>query len=481
MYEHRNLDLMPVSGMSRRLKSYCRCRNRPFQWPGVCKRRSSGHRSILSRRGRRNPYNRAAKQSERRHPVIGAIGRLHEVHAGRLPLFRGGGVRRVAQGCCEIVRVVAPAADDGWRSRRGGRRAGPRPRQSQARAGRGDSRRNRSHRRRAYARPRKRRGARAVATRRHRLPPFAACRAIAASPRWNGRSSKAITIARRLRLSPGRWMGRRRDREQDWCFVARGESARELWERALAPMGLALLTRVVRHAGDTARCPRTRRTSASPPGADDPPNRFAHRGRPPMIASLVVTVIGPDRPGIVSKLSAQAQRFGANWAGSRMASLAGQFAGMVHFEVPPENARSAGRGAARLESAELQIVIARSEGAQVPGGTPRGQARAGRARPARHRPRSVGEPRQRGVSIEELHTEIVSGAMTAEHLFKVKAVLLVPKQREQRRTSAARPRSARQRNDGRHRARRAAVWRSRVGVPPSYPLAGDLLQQIQRR
>src|SRR5882757_8004016 len=35
---------------------------------------------------------------------------------------------------------------------------------------------------------------------------------------------------------------------QDWCFVARGESARELWERALAPMGLALLSKVVHHA-----------------------------------------------------------------------------------------------------------------------------------------------------------------------------------------------------------------------------------------
>ncbi len=33
---------------------------------------------------------------------------------------------------------------------------------------------------------------------------------------------------------------------------------------------------------------------------------------------------------------------------------------------------------------------------------------------------------QLGVSIEELHTEIVSGAMTAEHRFKVKADLLVP-------------------------------------------------------
>jgi methionyl-tRNA formyltransferase len=35
---------------------------------------------------------------------------------------------------------------------------------------------------------------------------------------------------------------------QDWCFVAKGESARELWERALAPMGLELLAKVVRHA-----------------------------------------------------------------------------------------------------------------------------------------------------------------------------------------------------------------------------------------
>ncbi len=34
---------------------------------------------------------------------------------------------------------------------------------------------------------------------------------------------------------------------------------------------------------------------------------------------------------------------------------------------------------------------------------------------------------QRGVSIEELQAEIVSGATTAEHLFKLKAVLLVPK------------------------------------------------------
>ena len=32
---------------------------------------------------------------------------------------------------------------------------------------------------------------------------------------------------------------------QDWCFVRPGETARALWERALSPMGLKLLTQVV--------------------------------------------------------------------------------------------------------------------------------------------------------------------------------------------------------------------------------------------
>jgi methionyl-tRNA formyltransferase len=32
---------------------------------------------------------------------------------------------------------------------------------------------------------------------------------------------------------------------QDWCFVKKGETARELWERALAPLGLRLLGEVI--------------------------------------------------------------------------------------------------------------------------------------------------------------------------------------------------------------------------------------------
>jgi methionyl-tRNA formyltransferase len=34
---------------------------------------------------------------------------------------------------------------------------------------------------------------------------------------------------------------------QDWCFVGKNETARQLWERALAPMGLKLLGEVIDH------------------------------------------------------------------------------------------------------------------------------------------------------------------------------------------------------------------------------------------
>jgi methionyl-tRNA formyltransferase len=42
---------------------------------------------------------------------------------------------------------------------------------------------------------------------------------------------------------------------QDWVFVKKGETARELWERALAPLGLRLLLEVVRHARDEGELP----------------------------------------------------------------------------------------------------------------------------------------------------------------------------------------------------------------------------------
>src|SRR5512143_3747896 len=156
---------------------------------------------------------------------------------------------------------------------------------------------------------------------------------------------------------------------QDWCFVAKGETPRDLWERALAPMGLELLAGVVRYAAEHGTLPAR---------AQD--ERFATRA--PLIrttvslseeptamsTSLVVTIIGPDRPGIVNLLAERARGFGANWAGSRMAGLAGQFAGIVHFEVAPENADALAVALRGLEQQGLRVVIAKTETPAPPAG-----------------------------------------------------------------------------------------------------------------
>jgi glycine cleavage system regulatory protein len=49
---------------------------------------------------------------------------------------------------------------------------------------------------------------------------------------------------------------------------------------------------------------------------------------------LIMTVLGSDRPGLVRSLADTVARHGGNWLESRMARLAGQFAGIVRIECP---------------------------------------------------------------------------------------------------------------------------------------------------
>lgn len=212
---------------------------------------------------------------------------------------------------------------------------------------------------------------------------------------------------------------------QDWCFVLKGETARDLWERALAPMGLKLLSQVVHHArlhGEVpayqqderfaTRAPRIRKSVVVAEEAD------------PATSSLVVSIVGADRQGIVSSLAERAQRYGANWAGSRMTRIAGEFAGMVHLEVPREHADALASSLRQLESSGLQVVVARSEVAKA----------ADKLRVVSLE--LAGDDRvgivsgltkilaARGISIENINTEIVGNG--GKQTFKVGAQLLVP-------------------------------------------------------
>ena len=142
--------------------------------------------------------------------------------------------------------------------------------------------------------------------------------------------------------------------------------------------------------------------------------------------SLVVTVIGPDRPGLVSMLSDRGKSHGASWEQSRMASLAGQFAGIVHFQVPTANTAALTAALHELEAMGLRVVVATGAGAGSQVGVRVlkleliGQDRPGIVRDIS---RVLAEL---GISIQELTTELSSAAMSGEHLFTANAVLHVP-------------------------------------------------------
>ena len=214
---------------------------------------------------------------------------------------------------------------------------------------------------------------------------------------------------------------------QDWCFVGRGENARDLWERALAPMGLRLLTQVVQHARATGQLPASQQDPRFATKAPMLRRSVAVSGEAtPALTSLVVTVMGTDRPGIVSALAERAQRFGANWSASHMAKLAGEFAGMVQIQVAPENAEALTQSLQGLESAGLRVVVARSDASAVPAGMRRHQldlVGSDRVGIVSQLTRALAE---RGISIEQLHTEVLNEGAAAGPQFQVRSQVLVP-------------------------------------------------------
>jgi methionyl-tRNA formyltransferase len=216
---------------------------------------------------------------------------------------------------------------------------------------------------------------------------------------------------------------------QDWCFVAKNDDARSLWERALAPMGLKLLCDVVAHARDTGKLPDLKQDESFATKA--PMIRRSLKlnedqlAVAPTTTALIVTVLGADRPGIVSQLSDKAKRFGASWTNSRMSHLSGEFAGMVQLEVPPENTEGLIAALKDLESTGLRVTIAKSDGKANTTGLRLMTLELVGSDQVGIVSKLTAALSDRNISIEQIDTAIVQGATSIA--FKVKAELLVPK------------------------------------------------------
>lgn len=78
------------------------------------------------------------------------------------------------------------------------------------------------------------------------------------------------------------------------------------------------------------------------------------------MATFILTVLGDDRPGLVSALSAPINAHGASWERSEMSRLAGKFAGIVVVSVAAESSDALAADLTALSADGLQIVLERT-------------------------------------------------------------------------------------------------------------------------
>ena len=142
--------------------------------------------------------------------------------------------------------------------------------------------------------------------------------------------------------------------------------------------------------------------------------------------SLVLTVLGRDRPGLVEAIADAVTANGGNWVESRMAHLAGQFAGVLHVEVDPDRSAALLKALRGLEGAGLESVVHAEAVLVEPDDRPVvqldlvGQDRPGIVREVSH------VLAAQGVNVEELETECTMAATTGQPLFKATARLRLP-------------------------------------------------------
>jgi len=141
---------------------------------------------------------------------------------------------------------------------------------------------------------------------------------------------------------------------------------------------------------------------------------------------LVFTFIGDDRPGLVESLSNTVASHGGNWLDSRLAQLAGKFAGIIRVSAPSAKLDALTAALRALESKGLKILVEQTAIASDD------------ERPLRYLLQVIGLDRPgivkeishalatRNINVLELDTHLSSAPMTGEPLFNASALIAAP-------------------------------------------------------
>ncbi|WP_221799834.1 glycine cleavage system protein R [Oceanobacter mangrovi] len=143
-----------------------------------------------------------------------------------------------------------------------------------------------------------------------------------------------------------------------------------------------------------------------------------------MTISLVLTVIADDKPGIVENISAAISAHQGNWTESRMASLAGKFAGIIQVKLDDSACEGLIADLAALAAQGIEIRAERgssdNEGTHHLNMNLVSNDRAGIVREVSQVLAHL------GVNVLELTTECFQAEMSAVPMFRADAELQVP-------------------------------------------------------
>lgn len=145
-----------------------------------------------------------------------------------------------------------------------------------------------------------------------------------------------------------------------------------------------------------------------------------------MPTSVILTIQAPDRPGLVESISSAITTHHGNWLESRMASLAGQFAGILLVSVAKEHEAAMRAALEALTGDGLRLTVSTS--AVLP--PPAKQRAMSLELTGQDRPGIVRELSQvlarLAVNIDELETRVAPSSFYGGDIFTAKARLSVP-------------------------------------------------------
>jgi glycine cleavage system regulatory protein len=141
---------------------------------------------------------------------------------------------------------------------------------------------------------------------------------------------------------------------------------------------------------------------------------------------LVMTIISPDRTGLVESIARTVAAHDGNWLESRMCRLGGEFAGILRIEIPAAKKSALLDALQKLQANGLQILVrADQAAAAVISGKQTKLEIVGSDRPGIVLEITAALARA-GVNVEEFSSEVVSAPMSGETLFKATARLQLP-------------------------------------------------------